>query len=53
MLSAAAPAAPVYIAETAPQHTRGSMGILYDLMTTLGIVMASAANIGLKIEGMG
>ncbi|CAB9511160.1 affinity glucose transporter [Seminavis robusta] len=40
--------APVYVAEVAPDRVRGSMGILYDLSTALGIVTGSAASIGLK-----
>lgn len=40
--------APVYIAECAPSHARGSFGILYDLATSFGILAGSAASVGLK-----
>lgn len=40
--------APVYIAESAPQHARGALGIFYDLATVSGISVAAAANLGLK-----
>ena len=38
---------PVYIAECAPEHVRGALGTLWQLAITFGIVIASAANIGL------
>lgn len=39
---------PVYIAECSPEHIRGALGTLWQLAITLGIVIASAANLGLK-----
>ena len=39
---------PVYIAECAPEEFRGSLGTLWQLAITVGIVIASAANLGLK-----
>lgn len=40
--------APVYIAECSPEHVRGSLVTLWQLAVTVGIVVASAANLGLK-----
>lgn len=40
--------APVYIAECSPEHIRGALGTLWQFAITLGIVIASAANLGLK-----
>ena len=40
--------APVYIGECSPEHTRGALGTLWQLAITAGIVIASAANLGLK-----
>ena len=39
---------PVYIGECAPEHVRGALGTLWQLAITLGIVLASALNLGLK-----
>jgi sugar porter (SP) family MFS transporter len=39
---------PVYIAECAPEHVRGKMGTLWQIAVTAGILIASAANMGLK-----
>jgi len=41
-------ASPVYIAECAPEEYRGSLGTLWQLAITMGIVIASACNLGLK-----
>ncbi|CAB9530155.1 Facilitated trehalose transporter Tret1 [Seminavis robusta] len=38
---------PVYIGECAPEHIRGALGTLWQLAITIGIVLASAMNIGL------
>lgn len=45
--------APVYIAECSPEHIRGALGTLWQLAITAGIVIASAANLGLMywVEG--
>ncbi|CAB9496242.1 Facilitated trehalose transporter Tret1 [Seminavis robusta] len=40
--------APIYIAECSPEHIRGALGTLWQLAITLGIVVASAANLGLQ-----
>ena len=40
--------APVYIAECSPEHVRGKLGTLWQIAITVGIVIASAANLGLK-----
>jgi SP family sugar:H+ symporter-like MFS transporter len=39
---------PVYIAECAPEHQRGTLGTLWQVAVTAGILIASAANLGLK-----
>ena len=39
---------PVYIAEAAPEHARGSLSTLWQLATTFGILVASLVNIGVK-----
>ncbi len=39
---------PVYIAEAAPEHTRGKLATLWQLATTIGILIASCANAGLE-----
>lgn len=39
---------PVYIAELAPEHARGQLSTLWQLSITAGILIASAANIGLQ-----
>jgi sugar porter (SP) family MFS transporter len=39
---------PVYIAECAPEHMRGTLGTLWQVAVTAGILIASAANLGLK-----
>jgi len=39
---------PVYIAELAPEHVRGMLATLWQLAITAGILIASAANIGLQ-----
>jgi len=39
---------PVYIAEVAPEHTRGMLSTLWQLSITIGILIASAANLGLQ-----
>lgn len=39
---------PVYIAELAPEHVRGQLSTLWQLSITAGILIASAANIGLE-----
>lgn len=39
---------PVYIAESAPEHARGMLGTLWQLAITSGILIASAANLGLQ-----
>jgi len=50
-IGAAAVAAPLYIAETAPQKIRGSMVATYQLAITIGIVIAYLT--GLLIAGVG
>lgn len=40
--------APVFISECSPEHIRGALGTLWQLSITTGIVIASAANLGLK-----
>jgi SP family sugar:H+ symporter-like MFS transporter len=39
---------PVYIAECAPEHQRGTLGTLWQVAVTAGILIASAANLGLS-----
>lgn len=39
---------PVYIGECAPEHVRGALGTLWQLAITVGIVLASACNLGLQ-----
>jgi sugar porter (SP) family MFS transporter len=39
---------PVYIAECAPDHRRGMLGTMWQVAVTAGILIASAANLGLK-----
>jgi MFS family permease len=39
---------PVYIAECSPEHTRGMLGTMWQVAVTAGILIASAANLGLK-----
>lgn len=39
---------PVYISELAPEHVRGSLSTLWQVAITAGILIASAANMGLK-----
>ena len=39
---------PVYIAECAPEHIRGVLGTLWQVAVVSGILIASAANMGLK-----
>lgn len=39
---------PIYNAECAPEHIRGQLGTLWQVAITAGIVIASAANLGLK-----
>ena len=39
---------PVYISELSPEHVRGSLSTLWQVAITLGILIASAANLGLK-----
>ena len=39
---------PVYIAECAPEHARGFLGTMWQVAVTAGILIASAANLGLK-----
>ena len=39
---------PVYIAELAPEHARGKLATLWQLAITVGILIASAANLGLR-----
>jgi SP family sugar:H+ symporter-like MFS transporter len=39
---------PVYITECAPEHVRGVLGTLWQIAVTSGILIASAANLGLK-----
>jgi SP family sugar:H+ symporter-like MFS transporter len=39
---------PVYITECAPEHRRGVLGTLWQIAVTSGILIASAANLGLK-----
>lgn len=39
---------PVYIAELSPEHTRGMLGTLWQVAVTSGILIASAANLGLQ-----
>jgi len=39
---------PVYIAEASPEHTRGQLSTLWQLTTTIGILLASACNLGLE-----
>lgn len=39
---------PVYIAELAPENVRGMLATLWQLAITSGILIASAANLGLK-----
>jgi sugar porter (SP) family MFS transporter len=39
---------PVYIAECSPEHLRGRLGTLWQLAVTVGILVASACNIGLE-----
>lgn len=38
---------PTYIGECAPEHIRGALGTLWQLAITIGIVLASAMNLGL------
>ena len=48
ILTKALPAqtAPVYISETAPPKWRGALNIMFQLATTVGILIASAINYG-------
>jgi sugar porter (SP) family MFS transporter len=39
---------PVYITECAPEHRRGILGTLWQIAVTAGILIASAANLGLQ-----
>jgi len=39
---------PVYIAECSPEHVRGQLSTLWQVAVTSGILIASAANLGLK-----
>jgi sugar porter (SP) family MFS transporter len=39
---------PVYISELAPEHVRGQLATLWQVAITAGILIASAANLGLK-----
>jgi len=39
---------PVYIAECAPEHVRGMLSTLWQIAVTSGILIASAANMGLQ-----
>lgn len=39
-------AVPIYISEMAPPKFRGALNIIFQLMTTLGIVAASLVNYG-------
>jgi sugar porter (SP) family MFS transporter len=39
---------PVYITELAPEHVRGQLSTLWQLAITVGILIASAANLGLQ-----
>jgi SP family sugar:H+ symporter-like MFS transporter len=39
---------PIYITECAPEHVRGVLGTLWQIAVTSGILIASAANLGLK-----
>jgi sugar porter (SP) family MFS transporter len=39
---------PVYTGECAPEHVRGALGTLWQLAITIGILIASAANLGLQ-----
>jgi sugar porter (SP) family MFS transporter len=39
---------PVYIAECSPEHMRGTLGTLWQVAVTTGILIASAANLGLS-----
>lgn len=39
---------PVYIAENVPEHARGMLSTLWQLAITAGILIASAANLGLQ-----
>lgn len=39
---------PVYTGECAPEHVRGALGTLWQLAITTGILLASAANLGLQ-----
>ncbi len=39
-------AVPIYISEMAPPKFRGALNIIFQLMTTLGIVVASLINYG-------
>ena len=39
---------PVYICECAPEHVRGQLGTLWQMAVTIGILVASAANLGLE-----
>ena len=39
---------PVYISECSPEHMRGRLGTLWQIAVTLGILVASACNIGLQ-----
>jgi SP family sugar:H+ symporter-like MFS transporter len=41
-------ASPVYIAELTPEHARGWLTTLWQLAITFGILVASAANLGLE-----
>ena len=39
---------PIYITECAPEHARGVLGTLWQIAVTSGILIASAANLGLQ-----
>ena len=39
---------PVYIAECSPEHVRGRLDTLWVFAITIGILVASACNIGLR-----
>ena len=39
---------PVYISECSPEHMRGRLGTLWQIAVTLGILVASACNVGLQ-----
>jgi SP family sugar:H+ symporter-like MFS transporter len=39
---------PVYISECSPEHMRGRLGTLWQIAVTMGILLASACNIGLQ-----